>query len=200
MSKRSAKSAGLAARIGADDNEVLVPQTPLSQPDWRTPPASPSPYAPSSPNYVPSSPCYAPANPDDRITSKSSAAPAAASVAVSPRDPNDAILLFLVGEAGRSNHRTVAVYRSRVDALDLRADWWEFMNCDGRTINRNVDKFPSLCMAFARLSCAHPRIADADARAWLHDEPFMVPYRYALPPELDTPLSITAIIHIYPHD
>lgn len=203
MSKRSAKSANLDA---SDDDEVLVPQTPPRQNGWRTPPASPSPeYVPSSPSYSPSSPTYAPgspvaARPDDRITSSSSISVAAASIVSSPRADADPIILFLVGEASRVENRMVGVYRSRADALGLRTEWWDFMHRDGQTIGHGTTNYTSLLTSFARLSCAHPRIADADARAWLRAEPFIVPYRYALPPELDTPISITAVVYIHLHE
>jgi hypothetical protein len=189
MSKRSAKLADLDASV---DDEVLVPQTPPRQTGWRTPPASPS------PEYVPSSPVAA--RPDDRITSSSSISVAAASIVSSPRADADPIILFLVGEASRVENRMVGVYRSRADALGLRTEWWDFMHRDGQTIGHGTTNYTSLLTSFARLSCAHPRIADADARAWLRAEPFIVPYRYALPPELDTPLSITAVVYIHLHE
>lgn len=195
MSKRSAKSANL----NASDDEVLVPQTPRSQTGWRTPPASPSPgYVPSSPIYAPASPVAAPL--EDRITSSSSMSAVVASIVSSPRADTDPIILFLVGEASRVDNRMVGVYRSRANALGLRTEWWDFMHRDGQTIGHGTTNYTSLLTSFARLSCAHPRIADADARAWLRAEPFIVPYRYALPPELNTPLSITAVVYIHLHE
>lgn len=219
MSKRSAKTAGMGARIRSSPvsllSSPLVPQTqPTPAPLLARAPPSPS-YSPASPPYVPSSPTPASAAAlardddidDDRIHSRAGSSVAVVSLATPPiEDETESIILAVVVVPNRPENHIVAIYQSRADTLALGAEWLTLALRHGGVLRLSAaDEFDrdknGPVAAFVRLSCAHPRIAIHDARQFLAhgDHSRWYPFALGLDPHA-RPAYVRAVITVYYSD